>query len=300
MTKSLRAGILMTVFVIALVALAPACVAATSIGTTATDYALSEAGFRLEAPAGVNRTAVEVSAQATNPDKIVPVSDYYVTRSLDVQMVDRSGGIVRLLAKPARMVFTFNYIDFKRASKMNTGQPVGRFRVGYWDESGNKWVELPSQVFWNGSNGAVEAETDRGDGRYALIWSYRGDVQLSQVAGKGIRVMINNAHVGFTDAPYVKDNRTMVPLRAISENLGAQVNWISSESRIDMVRNSDAIKLWIGKKEASKNGQTLSIDVAPEVVNDRTFVPLRFIAEAFGASVNWDDVTQTVKIFSNN
>jgi len=88
-------------------------------------------------------------------------------------MKNTSGGVVTRLAKQERLVFSFNNIDFKRASNMNTGQPVG----------------------------------------------------------------------------------------------------------------------------ALKNKQSLSIDVPPEVVNGRTFVPLRFIAEAFGAKVSWDGVTHTVKIF---
>ncbi|MDF9407930.1 copper amine oxidase N-terminal domain-containing protein [Pelotomaculum isophthalicicum JI] len=212
-------------------------------------------------------------------------------------MTNASAGVVTQLAKQVRLVFSFKDIDFKRASKMDIEQPIGCFRIGYWDESNKNWVELPSQIFWDGTNGVAEAETDLGDGRYALLWSYRGDVQLSQIADQGTRVMIDNVPIKFTDAPYTKDDRTMVPLRAISNNLGAQVTWTASESRIDLVHKSDNIKLWVGKKEAFKSNQSLSIDVPPEVVNDRTFVPLRFIAEAFGAKVSWDDSTQTVKIF---
>lgn len=297
MSKLVRAGIFMAVLAVSLIAFTPAWASTAVIGGPATDVTLDEAGFRLEVPAKVNSTEVYVTLKATDAGNLITVDDFYVTRSVDVQMRNTSSGVVTRLAKPERLVFSFNGIDFKRASNMDTGQPVGRFRIGYWDESGKNWVELPSQIFWDGSNGLVEAETDQGYGRYALLWSYREDVQLSQAAGQGIRVMIDNVPVSFTDAPYVKDGRTMVPLRAISNNLGAQVTWTASESRIDLILKSDTIKLWVGKQEALKNNQPLSIDVPPEVVNGRTFVPLRFIAEAFGAKVSWDGMTQTVKIF---
>jgi hypothetical protein len=91
----------------------------------------------------------------------------------------------------------------------------------------------------------------------------------------------------------------MIPLRVIAENLGANVQWDSKENRIDMLRKGSKIQLWIGKTEADKDGQKIPLDVAPEVVNDRTFIPLRFVAEAFGCKVEWDDLTQTAKVFSN-
>lgn len=297
MSKLVRAGIFMAVLAVSLIAFTPAWASTAVIGGPASDVTLDEAGFRLEAPAKVNSTEVYVTLKNTDASKLTPISDFYVTKSVDIQMKNTSGGVVTRLAKRERLVFSFNNIDFKRASNMNTAQPVGRFRIGYWDESNKNWVELPSQIFWDGSNGVIEAETDQGDGRYALLWSNRGDAQLSRMAGQEIRVMIDNVPVTFTDAPYVKDGRTMVPLRAISNNLGAQVTWTASESRIDLVYKADFIKLWVGKQEALKNKQSITIDVPPEVVNGRTFVPLRFIVEAFGSKVSWDGMTHTVKIF---
>lgn len=232
-------------------------------------------------------------------NKIVPIDDFYVTRAVEVNMVNVDKLVINRLSKPVRLVFSFNGIDFKRASRLNTNLSVGHFRIGYWDVAGNNWIQLPSQVFWNGSNGAVEAESDRGTGQYALLWSYKEDTQLSPIAEEGIRLMINMAPVRTDVAPYVKNGRTMVPLRVIAENLDTRVEWIASENRIDLVRNVDKVQLWIGKPEALMNNKSLPLDVAPEVIDDRTFVPLRFVAEALGAKVTWDGLTQTAKVLSN-
>ncbi|OPX92639.1 MAG: hypothetical protein A4E53_00367 [Pelotomaculum sp. PtaB.Bin104] len=278
----------------------PAWAANVTIGQYATVLNNDEMGFRLEAPPNVSDKPLLVKAEAADSSKIVPVDGIYVTRAVQVSMVNNAAGwTASSLAKPARMVFTFNDIDYQRASNMDAGQPVGRFRIGYWDESKKDWVQLPSHVFWNGSNGVVEAETDHASGRYALLWSYKEDAQISSVVPEGIRIMVDLVPIKSDVAPYVKDDRTMVPLRVIAENLGARVDWIGSENRIDLVRNLEKVSLWVGKTEAKKGQQSMFMDVAPEVVNERTFVPLRFVSEAFGAKVTWDEITQTAKVFKN-
>ena len=61
-----------------------------------------------------------------------------------------------------------------------------------------------------------------------------------------------------------------------------------------------SITLTIGKKDADINGKTVANDVAPKIVNDRTMLPIRFIAEALGAKVDWIEESQTVKITAEN
>lgn len=258
--------------------------------------AIDEIGFKMEAPAKVSDRAVNASVEVLDYSKIVPVDFFYVTRAVNIKMVDVDKTVLAHLSKPVRLTFSFDYIDFKRAGRLNTSLSVGHFRIGYWDASQNNWVQLPSQVFWNGSKGAVEAETDRGTGQYALIWSYREDTQLSPIAPEGIRLMINMSPVKSDVASYIEGGRTMVPLRVIAENLDARVEWNASENRVDLIRNVDKIQLWLGEQVASVNNKPFLMDVAPKVVNDRTFVPLRFVAESLGTVVTWDELTKTVKI----
>ncbi|MEK4699898.1 copper amine oxidase N-terminal domain-containing protein [Solibacillus sp. FSL R7-0668] len=83
----------------------------------------------------------------------------------------------------------------------------------------------------------------------------------------------------------VKNNRTMVPLRVISENLGANVNW--SDSQVTLTKNDMKVILKFNSNKVVKNGKTELLDVKPYIKNNRTFVPMRFIAESFGSNVNY-------------
>lgn len=107
----------------------------------------------------------------------------------------------------------------------------------------------------------------------------------------GSRILDN---VGFDpiilDAPPFIDkssNRTLVPVRAISEIYGADVQWFDMERKVTIKLGSKAINLFIGKKEATINGKTYILDCPPKIVSGRTFVHLRFISEALDAEVNW-------------
>ncbi|MGE7021738.1 copper amine oxidase N-terminal domain-containing protein [Solibacillus cecembensis] len=96
-----------------------------------------------------------------------------------------------------------------------------------------------------------------------------------------------------TDAnPTVKNNRTMVPLRVISENLGATVHW--SDSQVTLTKNEMKVILKLNSNKVVKNGKTELLDVKPFMKNNRTFVPMRFIAETFGSNVDYKKGTVTV------
>jgi len=101
-------------------------------------------------------------------------------------------------------------------------------------------------------------------------------------------------------APFIKDGRTMVPLRFIAEAFGAQVEWIPETKGINITLNLKSavhtIGLQVGNPTAIVDGQVVTLDVAPVIVNGRTFVPLRFVAEAFGAKVDWNSLYQVVTI----
>ena len=112
-----------------------------------------------------------------------------------------------------------------------------------------------------------------------------------------INAWINNEVYRLDAAPYIKPpGRTMVPLRFIAEGLGAEVGWDGIERKVTINYRGETIELWIGKTLAKVNGQNYLLDVAPEIKNGRTFVPIRFIAEAFGAKVGWNSQLKEVSI----
>ncbi|MDD4663188.1 MAG: stalk domain-containing protein [Caldisericia bacterium] len=97
--------------------------------------------------------------------------------------------------------------------------------------------------------------------------------------------------------PVIRDNRTFVPLRFISEVVGAQVEWVAKEQRIDIIKESNHIVLWIGKKQAKLNNTLIELESAPFLENNRTMIPLRFITEPLGAKIQWDPIKQTIQLF---
>ena len=113
---------------------------------------------------------------------------------------------------------------------------------------------------------------------------------------KNAVAMINADTVSLDAPPIIKNGRTLVPVRFISEALGAEISWDPVFQIIDIVLGNDTIRLQIGKNFASVNNKKIVIDTAPIIDHGRTMVPVRFISEALGAEVVWDDATKTVTI----
>gem|GEM_PF-4900733 len=112
-----------------------------------------------------------------------------------------------------------------------------------------------------------------------------------------ISVVLNGRPVNFEDArPIIVNNRVLVPLRAIAEELGCEVSWEPPK----YVKISDAVKeftLTIGSNQILyKSGATRTMDVVPTEINGRTYVPVRFISEELGMEVEWDEEFMTVFI----
>ena len=115
-------------------------------------------------------------------------------------------------------------------------------------------------------------------------------------SGKDINIYVHDKIVKSDVAPFIKNDRTMVPLRVISENLGYHVKWNQEKQEVRVSNKNAEVKLYIGKKEAMKNDQKEVLEVAPVMKKDRTFVPLRYIAETFNQVVIWDSETGNVHI----
>ena len=100
-----------------------------------------------------------------------------------------------------------------------------------------------------------------------------------------------------TDAPaYQSKGAVMVPMRAIFEWLGAEVSFDSATGGITAKRGEQIVSLKAGSKTATVNGETKTMSASAESRNGRTFVPVRFVAEAFGAEVKWIASEETALI----
>ncbi len=133
------------------------------------------------------------------------------------------------------------------------------------------------------------------------INSNKGDLADVQIIFNyvPIKVTVNNAEVNcaaYGQQPYIKNDRTLVPMRAIFEALGAEVSWDDTTKTAIGVKDDVEVKITIGENVLYKNGDAIELDCAAEITNNRTMVPVRAISEAFGCTVNWDNDTKTVEI----
>jgi|GEM_PF-3275432 len=113
-----------------------------------------------------------------------------------------------------------------------------------------------------------------------------------------IGIVVDGKQIASDVSPQVISERTLVPVRFVAEALGATVNWVSDKKMVIINKDSTNITLFLDSLNANKNGQTLQLDVPATALNDRTLVPLRFISENLGCSVEWDGVNNAVIINS--
>ncbi|MBQ3427778.1 MAG: copper amine oxidase N-terminal domain-containing protein [Clostridia bacterium] len=115
----------------------------------------------------------------------------------------------------------------------------------------------------------------------------------------GITVYYNGTRISFHSYgqnPELLASRTLVPLRSIFEAMGADVDWDNTTSTAIAKRNKVEIRVQIGANEIYKDGKSIPVDVPAQLLNDRTMVPVRVIAEAFGADVQWNENGKCVLI----
>ncbi len=115
-------------------------------------------------------------------------------------------------------------------------------------------------------------------------------------ATNGVKVAINKDLIKFDETsgqPFIKDNRTLVPVRVISENLGHKISW---DPKARTVKIDGNISLKIGEKFVTVNGKKIEMDTEALIVNNRTYLPLKFVSEALGYEVKWDGTTRTATI----
>lgn len=151
--------------------------------------------------------------------------------------------------------------------------------------------------------------TDKGDGKYTFTMpASKVEVKAAfkQNASKpdqpaeetktvvvmqiGSKTMFVNGKAYEKDvAPVIMNDRTLVPIRFVTESLGGKVAWNEKEKEVVLTIDGKEIKMTIGKV-LEKYG------VAPVILNDRTYVPVRFVADELGATTTWDAVSKMVTV----
>lgn len=123
---------------------------------------------------------------------------------------------------------------------------------------------------------------------------------MAQMQAKdAIAIMVDGTYVdcmAYGQMPVIVEGRTLVPLRSVFEALGATVEWNGELRSVTSVKGNVTVSLAVDSKDMTVNGTVKTLDVPACIMNSRTMVPVRAVAEAFGCKVEWDNNTRTVII----
>lgn len=126
--------------------------------------------------------------------------------------------------------------------------------------------------------------------------NYKTNNNMDTPISNEIKLIINGNILTLEVPPVVEDGRTLVPARALLESLGWSMEWIAEKQTVKATKDGKIIMMSIDSTKASVNGNQVILDVPAKVINGRTVVPARFIAEATGAKVDWNSTTREVTI----
>lgn len=115
---------------------------------------------------------------------------------------------------------------------------------------------------------------------------------------KEIPVLIDGLQVQFDVQPLIKGNRTLVPFRAVADALNVAVHWDGAKRTITAKDGENTVWMQIDNKIAYRNGEPITLDVPPEIIGNRTVIPLRFFGEALDCRVAWNNSLRRVSITS--
>jgi hypothetical protein len=122
---------------------------------------------------------------------------------------------------------------------------------------------------------------------------------LQPTVNSGINIVVNGESLAGSVAPIIEQGRILAPVRSLAEQLGAQVEWRAAENKVRIDKDKDRIELTINETSAVINGEKINMEVPARVIENRTFVPLRFISEALHARVTWMPQERTALVELN-
>ncbi len=176
-----------------------------------------------------------------------------------------------------------------------TGSPGRVSHVGIYVGNG-KMINAAS------SNGVSYA-----DAFSPYYWGprYLGARRISEEKPAVIAPVIYNANVTidgieqlYSQKPIIRNGTTLIPLKDIFINLGAEVNWDSETRTVIGTKDDIAITLQIDTNAVTKNGIPVKLDQPAEIINGKTMIPLKFVSETLGAKIKWEQETRTVHILT--
>ena len=130
--------------------------------------------------------------------------------------------------------------------------------------------------------------------------SHEADRIFDQLAAEGspdvVTVTLNGKVLHIDQPPILENGRTLVPIRVIFEEIGAKVDWNQETQTVSVTKQDINVSLKIGSDQLIRNGNVIKLDVPARIVNSRTLIPVRAVAESLDLEVDWNQQTRTVII----
>jgi GH25 family lysozyme M1 (1,4-beta-N-acetylmuramidase) len=154
---------------------------------------------------------------------------------------------------------------------------------------------------WGGSvSGTTNPLNLTMDGDKSVLATFERIVAPTQhvvtLAVGSLVASVDGEDMALDAAPVIVSGRTLVPLRAIIEGLGGTVTWVAETRSVEVLLNGRDLKLQIGNRTAIVDGQAVTMDVPAAIINGRTVLPVRFVAEHLGAQVDWEQLTRKITV----
>ena len=113
---------------------------------------------------------------------------------------------------------------------------------------------------------------------------------------QAVRVKVAGKTIETDPAPFIDNNRVMVPAREIANILGANVNWDGQNQAVKIEKGNKQIAMTIGNAQAVVNGEEVQLEALPVIVKGRAMVPLRILAEGLQVPLSWDSIAHMVSL----
>lgn len=205
---------------------------------------------------------------------------------------------------------------YEDGNLLGTWTAQGRENNIYWDifpeitmRTGHSYrIEDSDYSTWSYNSGS------NGEG---FFWLYGYDIGSSSTSttttvtpssNDAISIYVDGNRVYPDSDPVIRNDRTLVPIRVVAEALGYQVDWDGANQAVEIHNSEESLYLTIGSSSINHyfydyfgnvaSTESIYSDVAPQIINDRTYLPLRAVGEALGAAVEWDGNTRSVYITS--
>ena len=191
------------------------------------------------------------------------------------------------LTRPTDAAFSTPPTGGAIAGDQQQTRPDAGNRTEMWDEMVTAGIITQAQA------DAIAAKMEANAGKIA------SGSAVTASGSSGVGVKIDDQTINLDPSPRIDNGRTLAPLRGIFEALGLTVSWDASTQTIVGTKDDTEITLQINSNTAMVNGTSVSLDVPAQIVNGSTFVPVRFIADSLGVSVNWNSQDKMVEITTN-